>query len=171
MHVTSVRYSWNIQGIFLHSIFPEHYLGIFPGNFFWIFWEYIMGILHKYSTNIYLAGGVVWQIFWSSIRAAFLPYVYQQQVRYVLSYYVYHHNAHLCSAKTFLGVLGRKNRILRHCKYPSARTLTKWLANRSHFSLLSYLALLRCLLLTQLWKWHFVFASIYLATIRVSKIC
>ena len=31
MHVTFVGYSWNIQGIFLYSIFLEHYLGIFPG--------------------------------------------------------------------------------------------------------------------------------------------
>ena len=29
--VTFVGYSWNNQGIFLYSIFPEHYLGIFPG--------------------------------------------------------------------------------------------------------------------------------------------
>ena len=25
MHVTFVEYSWNIQGIFLYSVFPEHY--------------------------------------------------------------------------------------------------------------------------------------------------
>ena len=31
MHVTFVGYSWNVRGIFLYSIFPEHYLGIFPG--------------------------------------------------------------------------------------------------------------------------------------------
>ena len=41
---------------------------------------------------------------------------------------------------------------------------TKWLANRSHSNLLSFLALRRSLLLTQLWKWHCDFASIYLAT-------
>ena len=32
MHVTFVGYSWNVQRIFLYSIFPEHYLGIFPGT-------------------------------------------------------------------------------------------------------------------------------------------
>ena len=31
IHVTFVGYSWNIQGIFLYSIFPENYLEIFPG--------------------------------------------------------------------------------------------------------------------------------------------
>ena len=30
MHVTFVGYSWKIQGIFLYSIFSEHYLGLFP---------------------------------------------------------------------------------------------------------------------------------------------
>ena len=30
MHVTFVGYSWNNRGIFLYSIFPEHYLGKFP---------------------------------------------------------------------------------------------------------------------------------------------
>ena len=29
-HGSFVGYSWNIQGIFLYSIFPEHYLGIYP---------------------------------------------------------------------------------------------------------------------------------------------
>ena len=58
-HVTFVEYSWSIQGIFLHSIFLEHYFGI-PGiiqeTFFQISREYIMGMLHEYSTNIYLPG-------------------------------------------------------------------------------------------------------------------
>ena len=31
MNVKFVGYSWNIQGIFPYSLFPEHYLGIFPG--------------------------------------------------------------------------------------------------------------------------------------------
>ena len=61
MYVTFVGYSWNIQGKFLYSIFPEHYFGNFPqnfiGNFFQIFREYIMGMFHEYSTNIYLLGG------------------------------------------------------------------------------------------------------------------
>ena len=30
MHVTFVGYSWNIEGIFLYSIFSGHYLEIFP---------------------------------------------------------------------------------------------------------------------------------------------
>ena len=40
MYVTFVGYSCNIQGIFLYSIFPEDYLGIFSGiswGFFLIF--------------------------------------------------------------------------------------------------------------------------------------
>ena len=41
--------------------------------------------------------------------------------------------------------------------------MTKWLANRSHSNLLPFLALLHSLLQTQLWKWNYVFASIYLA--------
>ena len=98
MHVTFVGYSWNNQGIFLYSIFLEHYLGVFPGisygtfpnilgidhgnvprifhekysrniiweysrnfigNSFRILWEYIMGMFHEYSTNIYLPWWVV----------------------------------------------------------------------------------------------------------------
>ena len=61
MHLTFVGYSWNIQGIFLYSIFLEHYFGNIPrnliGNFFQIFWEYIMGMFQEYSTNTYLPGG------------------------------------------------------------------------------------------------------------------
>ena len=61
LHVTFVGYSWNIQGIFIYSIFPEHYFGNIPrnfmGNFFGIFRECIMGMFHEYSTNIYLPGG------------------------------------------------------------------------------------------------------------------
>ena len=31
MQVTFVVYSWNNQGAFLHSIFPEYFSAIFPG--------------------------------------------------------------------------------------------------------------------------------------------
>ena len=54
-----ILYSWNIQGIFLYSIFPEHYLGLFPGMF-GTFSKYsgnVMGMFHEYSTNLYLPGG------------------------------------------------------------------------------------------------------------------
>ena len=30
----------------------------FIGNFFAIYWEYLMGMFHKYSTNIFLPGGL-----------------------------------------------------------------------------------------------------------------
>ena len=50
MHLTCVGYSWNIQGIFLHSIFPEDYLGIFPGISYGTFCEYFGNI--SCSTNI-----------------------------------------------------------------------------------------------------------------------
>ena len=43
MHVTFVEYSWSIQGIFLYSIFLEHYFGI-P--------EIIQGTFSKYPGNI-----------------------------------------------------------------------------------------------------------------------
>ena len=63
MHFTFVEYSWNIQEIFLYSIFPEHYFGNIPwnfiGKFFRIYREYIMGMFHEYSANIYLLGGVM----------------------------------------------------------------------------------------------------------------
>ena len=58
MCVTFVEYSWNNQGIFLYSIFPEHYFGIpwnFIGNFPRIYWEYLKGMLNisrECSTNI-----------------------------------------------------------------------------------------------------------------------
>ena len=60
MHVTFVGYSWNIQGIFLYSIFMEYYFGNIPwnfiGNLWQIFREYTMGMFHEYSANIYLPG-------------------------------------------------------------------------------------------------------------------
>ena len=61
MHVAFAGYSWNNQGAFLHSVFLEHYLGKLLGislrTCSRIFWEYIMGIFHEHSTNIYLHGG------------------------------------------------------------------------------------------------------------------
>ena len=61
MHATIVGYSWNIPGIFLYSIFPEHHFGNIPRNFigslFRIFREYMTGMFHEYSTNMYLPGG------------------------------------------------------------------------------------------------------------------
>ena len=60
MQITFVGYSWNNQGIFLNSIFPEHYFGIFPdfiGNIFRIYREYLMEMFHEYSTDTYLPGG------------------------------------------------------------------------------------------------------------------
>ena len=50
--VTSVGHSWNNQGIFLYSIFPEHYFGIFPGISLGIFSEYTESISRECSTNI-----------------------------------------------------------------------------------------------------------------------
>ena len=52
MNVTFVGYSWNIQGIFLQSIFPEHYLGIFLGISKGTFSEYSGNMLWERSTNI-----------------------------------------------------------------------------------------------------------------------
>ena len=40
MCVTFVGYSWNNQGIFLYSIFPEHCFVIFPGVSLGILSEY-----------------------------------------------------------------------------------------------------------------------------------
>ena len=61
MHLTFEGYSWNIQGIFLYSVFLEHYFENIPWNFienfFQIFQEYIMEMFHEYSTNMYLPGG------------------------------------------------------------------------------------------------------------------
>ena len=42
-HVTFVGYSWNSHGIFLYSIFPAHYFGIFSGISLEIF-PIILGI-------------------------------------------------------------------------------------------------------------------------------
>ena len=52
MHVTFVGYSWNNQGILLHSIFPEHYLGIFRGISWGTFSEYSGNISWECFTNI-----------------------------------------------------------------------------------------------------------------------
>ena len=56
MDVTFVGYSWNNQGIFLYSIFLEHYLGIFPGISQGTFSEYsgntswnVQRIFHKHA--------------------------------------------------------------------------------------------------------------------------
>ena len=61
MHGKFIGYSWNIQGIFVNSMFSEHYFGNIPRNFIGyflrIFREYIMGMFHEYSTNIHLPGG------------------------------------------------------------------------------------------------------------------
>ena len=58
----------NIPGIYL-GIFHEYFMSNIPGtllrntprnfigNFFSIFWEYVMGMFHEYSTNIYLPNG------------------------------------------------------------------------------------------------------------------
>ena len=52
MHVTFVGYSWNIQGTFLYSVFPEHYLGVFPRMSYWTFFKYSGNIKSKCSANI-----------------------------------------------------------------------------------------------------------------------
>ena len=52
MRLTFVGYSWNIQEIFLHSIFPEHYLGIFHRISKQTFSEYSRNISLECSTNI-----------------------------------------------------------------------------------------------------------------------
>ena len=51
MHVTFVVYSQNIQGMFLYLIFPEYYLGIFPGISKGTFSEYSRNIYWECSTN------------------------------------------------------------------------------------------------------------------------
>ena len=51
--VTFVGYSWNNQGIFLHSIFPEHYFGIFVRISLGIFSEYAGSISRECSTEGY----------------------------------------------------------------------------------------------------------------------
>ena len=52
IHVTLVGYSWNNQGIFLYSVFPEHYFGIFPGISYGNFSKYSGNISWECSTNI-----------------------------------------------------------------------------------------------------------------------
>ena len=53
MHVTFVGYSWNNRGIFLYSIFPEHFFGIFFGAFSGysgnILWECFTNIPRTYT--------------------------------------------------------------------------------------------------------------------------
>ena len=51
-HVTLVGYSWNIQGIFIYSIFPEYYLEIFPEISEGTFSECSGNISWECSTNI-----------------------------------------------------------------------------------------------------------------------
>ena len=61
MQITFVGYSWNNQGIFLNSIFPEHYFGIFP----WFHWEYfpnIPGIPHGNVPRIFHGHIFAWWI-------------------------------------------------------------------------------------------------------------
>ena len=62
MHVIFEVFLWNKQRIFLYLIFLENYFGIFPGIsigiFFRIYWEYLTGMFHEYSTNIYLFNGL-----------------------------------------------------------------------------------------------------------------
>ena len=50
--VTFVGYLWNNQGIFLYSIFPKHYFGIFPRTSLGFFSEYTGNISKECSTNI-----------------------------------------------------------------------------------------------------------------------
>ena len=50
--VTFVGYSWNSQVIFLYSIFPEHYFGIFPG-FHWELFSNILGISQGNTPRIF----------------------------------------------------------------------------------------------------------------------
>ena len=60
MRVTFVGHSWNKQRIFLYINIPGTLFGNIPrnfiGNFFQIYWEYLMGMFNEYSTNIYLPG-------------------------------------------------------------------------------------------------------------------
>ena len=50
--VTFVGYSWNSQEIFLYSVFPRHYCGIFPVISLGIFFEYTGNISRACSMNI-----------------------------------------------------------------------------------------------------------------------
>ena len=64
MQVTFVGYSWNNQGIFLYSIFQEHYFELFPGISLEMFSEYTGNISWECSTNnprlyICLVGSIV----------------------------------------------------------------------------------------------------------------
>ena len=52
MHVTFAGYLWNIQGIFLYSIFLEHDLRIFHRILYGTFSEYSRNKSWEYSTNI-----------------------------------------------------------------------------------------------------------------------
>ena len=44
---------FNILGTFFRNISQ-----IFTGDFFRIYWEYLKGMFHEYSSNIYLPGGL-----------------------------------------------------------------------------------------------------------------
>ena len=50
--VTFIEYSWNNHGIFVYSIFPEHYFRIFPRISLEIFSEYTGNISRECSSNI-----------------------------------------------------------------------------------------------------------------------
>ena len=52
MQVSFVGYSWNNQGIFLNSIYPEHYFEILHGISLGIFSEYTGNISWECFTNI-----------------------------------------------------------------------------------------------------------------------
>ena len=96
---------------------------------------------------------------------AFLPQLYQQPFWAASPCYAFRHcSAHLCSTKTYLEVLGRRDRIRWHYKYTSIHILSKSLTNKSHSNWLSFLALQCSLILRQLVKCHYVSASTYLST-------
>ena len=93
MHVIFVGYLWNIQGIFLCSIFLEHYFGNIPlnfiGNFLRIFREYIMGMFHEYSTNMYLPGRETFMS-WNKCVAWAVPLVSYELLKIDKSVSFYH---------------------------------------------------------------------------------
>ena len=47
---------FNIPGTLFQNI-PRNLIG----NFFRIYWEYLMGMFREYSTNIYLPGGKIFE--------------------------------------------------------------------------------------------------------------
>ena len=52
LRVTLIGYSWNSQGIFLYSIFPEHYFVQLTKISFGIFSQYTGNTSRKLSANI-----------------------------------------------------------------------------------------------------------------------